>query len=173
MSQQPNSPLRPCQQAGDAGSATNGEAGEDAPTALEPVAWIRQRVPPAPAPDRVWPTSLDSAASARKAVVASAQDAGATPDQVEDIRLAVGEALNNAILHAYADADVRGGTFTVSTARQGRYFMVWVGDEGRGANGAPSSGLGIGLRLMAELTETIRLGVLANGRTQVEMRFAL
>jgi serine/threonine-protein kinase RsbW/stage II sporulation protein AB (anti-sigma F factor) len=91
-----------------------------------------------------------------------------------DIELAVGEALTNAVLHAYAANGVRGNTFTVSTAADGPLFSVWVTDAGQGATpDVPSPGLGLGLQLMAKLCERLEVGVLPDGRSQVELRFDL
>jgi anti-sigma regulatory factor (Ser/Thr protein kinase) len=86
----------------------------------------------------------------------------------------VSEAATNAILHAYASTETRGEAFTISTASNGSLFSVWVTDEGQGGTpNVPSPGLGLGLKLMARLCERLLIGVLKDGRTQIEMRFDL
>jgi hypothetical protein len=51
---------------------------------------------------------------------------------------------------------------------------VWVTDEGQGVTpDGPSPGLGLGLELMARICERVLIGVVEDGRTQVEMRFDL
>jgi anti-sigma regulatory factor (Ser/Thr protein kinase) len=156
---------------------SNGHGGWPASDSPLPAAsgnggWAREGVPRAPGPTLAWPATPVSVRAARKAVVRAAREAGATEAQLIDIRLAVGEALNNAILHAYAAPGVRGATFRVSTERQDGHFSVWVGDDGLGVAGV-SDGLGLGLGLMAVASESLRVGVLDDGHTQVELRFAL
>ena len=91
-----------------------------------------------------------------------------------DIELAVSEAATNAVMHAYVSPGIRGETFTITTAAEEAIFTVWVTDEGRGmAPDAANSGLGVGLDLMARLCERLAVGIREDGRTQVEMRFAL
>jgi len=86
----------------------------------------------------------------------------------------VSEASTNAVIHAYASPGKRGSTFAISTATAGPRFSVWVTDEGRGGTrDVPSLGLGLGLQLMARLCDRVLIGVLKDGRTQVEMRFDL
>ena len=93
---------------------------------------------------------------------------------IADIKLAVGEALSNAVFHAYAASGVRGQTFTVSTVADGPLFSVWVTDGGQGGTpDLPSAGLGLGLQLMAKLCQRLEIGVLNDGRSQVELRFDL
>jgi serine/threonine-protein kinase RsbW len=103
-----------------------------------------------------------------------ARDAGASRDVLADIELAVSEASTNAVIHAYALSGARGETFTVAVATHDAQFRVWVADEGQGAQpGAPSPGLGLGLEIMTRLSDCLVIGVLDDGRTQVEMRFRL
>jgi serine/threonine-protein kinase RsbW/stage II sporulation protein AB (anti-sigma F factor) len=138
------------------------------------VPWSRRFARPAPGPLATWPATPDSVADARREVVLLARAAGASDEAQADIELAVSEACTNAVLHAFAASGVRGSTFTVSTGIRGGLFSVWVSDDGRGiAPDAPSPGLGVGLTVMASVSRSLHLGVLDDGRTQVEMRFAL
>jgi hypothetical protein len=62
----------------------------------------------------------------------------------------------------------------MSTESHDGLFSVWVTDDGQGVTPTvPSPGLGLGLEVMARLCERVVIGVLKDGRTQVEMRFDL
>jgi RNA polymerase sigma-B factor len=138
------------------------------------VSWNRRRVAPAWAPGTTYPATAEAVGTARGEVASIAVEAGASKPALADIKLAVGEALSNAVFHAYAASGLRGETFTVSTAADGPLFSVWVTDEGQGGTpDVPSSGLGLGLPLMAKLCQRLEIGVLKDGRSQVELRFDL
>jgi anti-sigma regulatory factor (Ser/Thr protein kinase) len=93
-------------------------------------------------------------------------------DQVlADIKLAATEACTNAVVHAYADGE---GPLEVAAYVQGRRLLLVVRDEGRGiAPRTDSPGLGLGLPLMATLTEALELGTDERERTEVRMTFRL
>jgi anti-sigma regulatory factor (Ser/Thr protein kinase) len=137
-------------------------------------AWYRRPVALARAPSMTYPATAEAVGVARRQVVRIAREAGASQEALADIELAVSEASTNAILHAYASTGTRGEAFTISTACKGTLFSVWVTDEGQGGTpNVPSPGLGLGLELMSRLCERVLIGVLKDGRTQVEMRFDL
>ena len=136
--------------------------------------WHRSPVAFAPPPCTTYPATAEAVGVARRDNLRVAREAGGCQRVLADIELAVSEALTNAILHAYAPAGGHGEVFAVATVSEGARFSVWVIDEGRGgAPTAPSSGLGLGLQLMARFSERLRIGVLDDGRTQVELRFDL
>jgi anti-sigma regulatory factor (Ser/Thr protein kinase) len=138
------------------------------------VSWHRSPVPAAPSPRVSYPAVAEAVSAARKDVVRIARDAGASESELVDMGLAVSEAATNAILYAESSPGTPGETFAVSTACDGSLFTVWVIDDGRGFEPAvPSTGLGWGLGLMGRLCERFVIGVLSDGRTQVEMRFEL
>jgi anti-sigma regulatory factor (Ser/Thr protein kinase) len=138
------------------------------------VAWKRRPVAPASAPGTTYAATAEAVPAARGEVARIAVEAGASKPALADIKLAVGEALANAVFHAHAGGEVRGESFTVATAAAGPLFSVWVTDEGQGCTpDVPSSGLGLGLPLMAKLCQRLEIGVLADGRSQVELRFDL
>jgi anti-sigma regulatory factor (Ser/Thr protein kinase) len=137
-------------------------------------AWYRRPIAPAPTPYMTFPATAEAVGAARTQVVRLAREAGASQGALADIELAVSEASTNAILHAYALTGTRGEAFTISTACKRGLFSVWVIDEGQGGTpNVPSPGLGLGLKLMAQLCDRVLIGVLKDGRTQVEMRFDL
>jgi len=91
----------------------------------------------------------------RRALVAFAKAQGATPTVLGYIGLAVGEALNNVVIHAYR-GDLEPGSMTVDAHRELTHLAVAVTDEGRGFEPrADSPGLGLGMRVIASLTANL------------------
>lgn len=108
----------------------------------------------------------------RHAVVATAAAHGMTPERRSDIALAVSEACTNVVAHAYADAATP-GPLTVEVHHANEEFVVVVSDEGRGVvPRAASSGLGLGLGLIARLTERMEIGSNGLGGAKVTMAFS-
>lgn len=101
------------------------------------------------------------------------EDAYALDAQIlSDIRLAVTEACTNVVVHAYPDG--REGPMEVLATLLGDELTVVVRDEGRGIGPRPDSpGLGLGLPLIASLTESVQLGRDREERTEVRMTFSL
>jgi serine/threonine-protein kinase RsbW len=91
---------------------------------------------------------------------------------LSDIRLAVTEACTNVVVHAYPD---RGdGPMEVLATLGGQELTVVVRDEGKGIGPRPDSpGLGLGLPLIASLTESVQLTRDREERTEVRMTFSL
>lgn len=109
--------------------------------------------------------------SARQAVTALAVSAGATSEQVDAIRLAASEALTNAIVHAYGD---RPGEIHVTAAVAGSELWLLVADDGDGLRpGVSSSGLGLGLTLIAEACDELTIVKRSTGGTELRMRFGV
>jgi serine/threonine-protein kinase RsbW len=112
----------------------------------------------------------------RRAVVAFAAAQGATPMALGSIGLAVGEALNNIVTHAYRD-DAAPGSMTVDAHRELAHLAVAVTDGGRGFEPrADSPGLGLGMPVIASLAATLSVAATdASDRpgTIVLMGFAL
>ena len=93
-------------------------------------------------------------------------------ETLSNIRLAVTEACTNVVVHAYPD-DQEGPLEVLATLREERLEVV-VRDEGPGiAPRADSPGLGLGLPLIASLTESVQLGRDREERTEVRMTFSL
>jgi serine/threonine-protein kinase RsbW len=91
---------------------------------------------------------------------------------LSDIRLAVTEACTNVVVHAYPEG--REGPMEVLAMLLGDELRVVVRDEGRGIGPRPDSpGLGLGLPLIASLTESVELGRDEEERTEVRMTFTL
>jgi serine/threonine-protein kinase RsbW len=100
-------------------------------------------------------------------------EAFAVDEQVlANIRLAVTEACTNVVVHAYP-AGHEGPLEICATLREEKLVVV-VRDEGPGiAPRADSPGLGLGLPLIASLTESVLLGRDDDDRTEVRMTFPL
>ena len=100
-------------------------------------------------------------------------EACAVDEQILDnIRLAVTEACTNVVIHAYPDG--REGPLEVFATLLEEKLVVVVRDEGPGLGPrADSPGLGLGLPLIASLTESVLLGRDDDDRTEVRMTFPL
>jgi serine/threonine-protein kinase RsbW len=94
------------------------------------------------------------------------------PQTLADVRLAVTEACTNVVVHAYPDGGE--GPMEVLATLLGGELTVVVRDEGRGIGPRPDSpGLGLGLPLIASLTESVQLGRDEEECTEVRMTFSL
>jgi diguanylate cyclase (GGDEF)-like protein len=110
----------------------------------------------------------------RRGIVAFATAAGASERQLENIALAVSEALNNAVLHAYAGRN-EPGSVAVDAWTSERSLHVVVCDEGAGMvprEASPAPGLGFGLPLIARLTRELVIEESARG-VRLGMSFAI
>lgn len=106
-------------------------------------------------PSASWtaPASAKSVAQLRQAVVDFAYEHGVPEPYLSDIRLAVSEAVSNAVMHAFRGrAD---GTVIASvTMDDPGWVEVRVTDDGSGmAPRNDSPGLGLGLPLLRHLTD--------------------
>jgi len=106
-------------------------------------------------PSASWtaPASAASVAELRQAVVDFAYEHGVPEPCLSDIRLAVSEAVSNAVVHAFRGrAD---GTVAASvTIGASEWVEVRVTDDGSGmAPRNDSPGLGLGLPLIRHLTD--------------------
>ena len=112
-----------------------------------------------------------SVPAARRAAAAFAVEIGAHPGQVAAVRLAVSEAVTNAVLHGYQDAP---GDIRVTAEVAGDQLTVAVCDEGRGMHASSErSGMGVGLGLIAEVADGMTIVPRRDGGVELRMRFAL
>jgi serine/threonine-protein kinase RsbW len=124
-----------------------------------------------PAMTRGYSAVADSVPVARRALLAVAREAGAEPDQLEAVALAVSEALTNAVVHAYPD---RPGEIRVSAWAASSEFVVVISDDGHGLEAhSDRPGLGLGLGLIARLSDDFLIVQPPSGGTEVKMRFGL
>jgi serine/threonine-protein kinase RsbW/stage II sporulation protein AB (anti-sigma F factor) len=120
---------------------------------------------------RAWPAAPESVSELRRAVVDVVRGCGATPAALAAVELAVSEAANNAVQHAYADAP-RPGQMIVTVESQDGVVVVVVADDGCGMRPRPrSSGLGLGLPLISQMTQSFEVLQPRKGGTVLCMRF--
>ena len=118
-----------------------------------------------------YPANPEVIAVARHALTAFAAEAGADHRQIEAVRLAVSEAMTNAVLHAYRATP---GDVQVTAALVSEELWVLVGDDGDGMEARPDRpGLGLGLALISQVSDEMSVVCRAGGGTEVRMRFAL
>lgn len=124
-----------------------------------------------PSFSEVYPAIPESVSEARSSLGAFAAAAGATGEGLDGIRLAVSEAVTNAVMHAYERGP---GCIYVTAALTEDEIWVLVADRGRGLNPRASSrGLGVGLALIAQMSDEFAIVKRAGGGTEVRMRFGL
>jgi anti-sigma regulatory factor (Ser/Thr protein kinase) len=99
-----------------------------------------------------------------------AAEQGAGPDLVNDVALAVSEAVGNAVKYAYGSDG--GGSVELSASAQEGWLTLLVADRGAGFGSGSSDGLGLGLTIIARLCDDLRIVQEGSG-TQVVMRFVL
>ena len=122
---------------------------------LTSVAWVgsptRAHLPVTLSVTAAPPTGV---APARHAVTDLARRVGLAEEMIANVALAVSEAITNAVLHGYADRDT--GYIEVAAHARGVEFVVTVTDDGNGMVPRPDSpGLGMGLPIIARLTQTM------------------
>jgi serine/threonine-protein kinase RsbW/stage II sporulation protein AB (anti-sigma F factor) len=124
-----------------------------------------------PALSRDYSAVAGSVPAARRALVDVAREAGAEADRLEAVALAVSEALTNAVVHAYPD---RPGEIKVSAWTASGELVVVISDDGHGLRAhSDRPGLGVGLGLIATLSDEFEIVQPPSGGTEVQMRFCL
>jgi anti-sigma regulatory factor (Ser/Thr protein kinase) len=112
-----------------------------------------------------------SVGPAREALAEFALRCGANDERVGAVRLAASEALTNAVVHAYEHEP---GAVYVTAWLAGEEIWVLVGDDGPGLHPRSNRpGLGLGLGLIAQLSDGFSVVNRSAGGTEVRMRFAL
>jgi serine/threonine-protein kinase RsbW len=117
------------------------------------------------------PARAENVAVVRHALGGLGEALDLDPQVLSDMKLAVTEACTNVVVHAYGDEE---GPMEVAVSVDGSTLRVTVRDEGVGiVPRADSPGLGLGLPLIATLTESLELGKADDERTEVAMVFRL
>jgi serine/threonine-protein kinase RsbW len=120
-----------------------------------------------------WAAVPESVSLARRAVVGFACSHGATPAALAAIELAVSEAMTNAVQHAYPDA-AEPGPVTITGGASDALLIIHVTDKGAGMRPRPDSpGLGLGLPLISQMTQSFEVHEPSEGGTALCMRFDL
>jgi serine/threonine-protein kinase RsbW len=124
-----------------------------------------------PAFSRAYAAIPESVPLARNAMVSTAAAAGADCEQLDAVRLAASEALTNAVIHAYPG---RAGRLYVNAWTAPDEFVFEISDDGLGLQaGTDSPGLGVGLGLIAQLSDDFDIRQPHSGGTEVRMHFEL
>lgn len=109
----------------------------------------------------------------RRAVADFVVAAGVGEPHVDAVKLAVSEAVTNAVMHAYVDAD-EPGEVRVATCLDDGEIRVVVSDDGLGMSPRlDSPGLGVGLPFIADSADTLDIGSGERGGTVLRMSFKL
>ena len=108
----------------------------------------------------------------RQAVAELASAAGLHGQRLEDVRLAVSEAVTTAVAYAYDGAP--GEVHLIAAVVSDELWIV-VADDGNGMRARPSDmrGLGLGLGLIARLSDALTILTRSSGGVEVRMRFRL
>ena len=102
-----------------------------------------------------------------------AREHGLDGERLADVALAVSEACTNVVIHAYRDRAAT-GAISVGMAVERSRLLVHVGDDGTGMRPRTDSpGLGLGLPIIASVTDGFAVEPGAHGGTELCMRFNL
>ena len=116
-----------------------------------------------------FPAVAASIPLARSVITDWAEVAGAGREQVDQMRLAVSEALTNVVLYAYP---WRTGDMHVTARMAGNELWVLIADSGCGVHaGRDSEGLGLGLALISKMTDGFSVVERSSGGTELRLRF--
>ena len=109
----------------------------------------------------------------RGAIAEYASAAGVRDPLLSSIKLAVSEAVTNAVLHAYLGAG-EPGPVRVGAWVEGGCLIVEVSDDGSGMMPRlDSPGLGVGLPFIADTADALDISSSSRGGAQLRMTFAL
>ncbi|HEY5054463.1 MAG TPA: ATP-binding protein [Solirubrobacterales bacterium] len=122
--------------------------------------------------------SLDISVPATAAVIADlrhqasdfARRLGAAPEVVDNVALAVSEAVTNVVKHGYEREHP--GTVTLAASTSDGLLEIRVSDDGLGFREKESDGLGLGLAIIAQVSAEFDVSQSHEG-TELRMRFAL
>lgn len=121
--------------------------------------------------DETYEAMPGSVAEARSKLADFAAKVGATPSQVDAVRLAASEAMTNSVLHAYRGSP---GLIYVNAAVASGELWILISDDGCGLKPcAEKPGLGLGLGLISEVSDDFAVVSRATGGTEVRIRFNL
>jgi serine/threonine-protein kinase RsbW/stage II sporulation protein AB (anti-sigma F factor) len=122
---------------------------------------------------RSLPAVPSSVTALRTEVAAFATRAGIGDPVLTGVKLAVSEAVTNAVVHAYVDAEQPGEVRLVASL-EGDHMHVTVCDDGCGmVPRLDSPGLGVGLPFIAHATDTLDIEHGDGGGTRLRMSFRI
>ena len=122
---------------------------------------------------RSFPAGPPAPGLARRAAAEFAAGEGADEKTLAAIALCVSEAVTNAVLHAYREAD-EPGEVEVEAHRPNGFLCLYVRDDGCGLKPRiDSPGLGLGLPLISGAASAVEVRSAGAGGTELVMRFDL
>jgi serine/threonine-protein kinase RsbW len=126
-----------------------------------------------PALRLVLPARAENVIVVRQAVAGLGESLGMQPQRVDDLKTVVTEACNNVVIHAY---DEEAGPLEVTAVAGDDAVEVVVADEGRGfrpqTDPDGEASLGIGLPLIASLSDSFEIRGGTGEGTRTSVRFA-
>jgi stage II sporulation protein AB (anti-sigma F factor) len=121
--------------------------------------------------DEVYEAEPETVARARARVAAFAASAGAGHALVDSVRLAVSEAVTNAVVHGYGGSP---GRVQITAGVRGHELWIVIRDSGAGMRPMTDRpGLGLGLGLIARVSDHMTILPGPEGGTELRMRFEL
>lgn len=123
--------------------------------------------------DLTLPARADNVIVVRQAIAGLGEALGMPDRRVDDLKTVVTEACNNVVVHAY---DGEAGPMKVTAAADDDSVTVTISDQGSGFRPRASEGgptLGLGLPLIASLSNSFEISGGAGGGTSTTIRFAL
>jgi anti-sigma regulatory factor (Ser/Thr protein kinase) len=121
--------------------------------------------------DESYEADPESVGRARADLARFAAAAGASSMQVDDVRLAVSEAVTNAVQHGYRGSP---GRVQIAAGATDRELWIIVCDSGSGMQlSTDRPGLGLGLGLIAQVSDHMTIVPRPAGGTELRMRFDL
>jgi stage II sporulation protein AB (anti-sigma F factor) len=109
-------------------------------------------------PSATWsiPALADEVGGVRHAAVEFARSEGVPDPPLMDLRLAISEAVTNAVVHAYRTRELPGTVTVTVDVTSDQLVEAVVRDDGIGMSArADSPGLGLGLGLIASVADTV------------------
>jgi serine/threonine-protein kinase RsbW len=131
---------------------------------------VRRAVEPAEIELKL-PAIPASVPTMRRRATAFAAAHGADPDLQADVALAISEAVTNAVKYAYRSQEPDGRVLLTASARRS-WLEFDISDQGNGFREGESTGLGLGLQLIAKLSSHMKIVEGPTG-TRIQIRFAL
>lgn len=123
----------------------------------------------APVADLELPAIRDNVPQLRRAMVQAARASGVSPVGCQHVALAVSEAAANAVLHAFTGTP---GRMRAAVWAGDGEIEVLVADDGRGlALRDDSPGLGMGLGLMAKVSDRMEIDSALGRGTSIRLWF--
>jgi anti-sigma regulatory factor (Ser/Thr protein kinase) len=118
-----------------------------------------------------YPARADALPCVRAAATGCVRELGVEESVAQAVALAVTEACTNVVLHAYRHQE-EPGEMTVLVEKPDDHLCVTVLDEGMGmVPRSDSPGMGMGLPLISQFSESVELRSRAEGGSEVSMRF--